>query len=107
MTGEGKKPALWQRVSTLYSAIVLLVAVAAGGGTLYVYFSSAAPESAVRAVDRKVENHESRIQMLENAYTEDKHDRRLMQLQLFELARTAGARVVPGLATGEPDGGLP
>lgn len=100
-----KRLGFWHRVSTLYSAIVLLVAVAVGGGTLYVHFTSVAPESAVRAVDRQVENHEARIQMLEVAHVEDKHDRRIMQLQLFELARTAGARVVPGLAT--PDGGLP
>lgn len=112
--GEAKKPhdpiptpALWQRVSKLYSAIVLVIAIAMGGGGLYVYFTSAAPQSEVRAVDRRVDNHEARIQMLETATTEDKHDRRIMQLQLFELARTSGARVVPGLATSSPDGGPP
>ena len=92
-----RPPLLWTRISTLWSAIVILGAVAAGGGGLYVFFTGRAPSSDVRAVERRVDNHEARLQMLENAVDADKHDRRLMQLQLFELARATGARVVPGL----------
>ena len=88
---------LWKRVSALWSALVILGAVAAGGGSLYVFAKGSAPKSEVRAVERRIDNHEARVQMLENAVIDDKHDRRIMQLQLFELARTTGARVVPGL----------
>ena len=90
-------PALMTRVSNLYSAIAILLAVAAGGGGLYVYMTGNASTSDLRAADHRIDNHEARIQMVENAILDEKHDRRLMQLQLFELARATGARVVPGL----------
>ncbi len=58
--------------------------------------------SAVEAVDRQLEQHETRLQLLESTQRQQEQRSHVRDQQLFEIAVKLGATVVPGIHAKPP-----
>lgn len=85
------------RLQSAWFIVGVVLALLTGGYIFRGYTAAYASRDDVATINKSLADQDARLKILEEMQRRDEADRKIMQRQIFEIARSIGAPIVPGI----------